>query len=106
MNTTQKSSPAPNHFGTGFQSHKVLATGTTGLHESFKQQNLGLVYVRTDDAEWQLGYLLRDDERRQIRIGSAVPRGRDRDAFGWSNKIVWCVFAIDRLRIREMRRID
>ena len=90
----------------GFQSEFVLATGTTGLRESFKAKNLGIVRVLTDRSEYAIAYLLRNDEDKQIRIGTCVPQGRARDQFGWSNRQAWQVIAISRNSIKEMQRLN
>lgn len=89
-----------------FESEKVLATGTTGLRESFKRDNLGLVQVKTLTSEFHVAYLLRDDEKKQIRIGTCVPQRRARDQFGWSTRQAWQVIAISRNSITEMQRLS
>lgn len=82
------------------ESTYTLSEGGEPFGRSLKAQSLKTVRVITDDAEISLGYLLRNDENNQIRVGHCV--GFLRDLFQFSRKQIWRVDAVCRARIKEM----
>lgn len=73
-------------------SYRVLARGSRRMGEQFKRRNIGLVCVKTDDAEITLGMLLRDDEKHQIRICHCVDGRRG----------IFEIIAVARDRVKRM----
>lgn len=93
----------------------VLARGGGKMGEDFKAKNIGIVRVRVADKvvlneqgqvaanverQFDIAYLLRDDENVQIRIG--VFAGHDRR----SRRERWEVIAVARHRIQEMTKLS
>lgn len=81
----------------------TLAESGPDFGRFLKRQSLGLVRVVTDDAEI-IGFLLRDDEAGQLRVGHCV--GFMRDEWQIERRQKWRVSAIGRERITETRRLD
>lgn len=82
------------------ESTYTLATGGESFGRSLKNKALKLVRVITDDAEIALGYLLRNDENNQVRVGHCV--GFMRDQYQFERRQQWRVDAVCRDRIKEM----
>lgn len=96
--TTRRKPPRWQHA----ESSYTLAESGPDFGRSLKRQSLGIVVVVTDDAEF-VGYLLRDDEPGQIRVGHCI--GFMRDEWQIERRQKWRVSAIGRGRITELRRM-
>jgi hypothetical protein len=91
------------HRWTHGESTYPLAESGRDFGAKLKAQSLGLYRVVTDDAEI-IGFLLRDDEAHQIRMGHCL--GFVKDDWEIERRQRWRVDAVARHRIRAMRRLD
>jgi hypothetical protein len=89
----------------------TLGSGGDKFGESLKAKALKVVQVKTDDAEIALGFLIRDDEDGQIRVGyraSVVKPYQGQQEIpeqhlNQRRRTEWRVDAIARDRITELR---
>jgi hypothetical protein len=82
----------------------TLAESGASFGRSLKRQALRTVKIVTDDAEIAIGYLIRDDEELQIRVGHCT--GFVRDGFQIDRRQMWRLDAICRKRIVRMETLS
>ena len=78
----------------------TLASGGESFGRSLKKKAIATVQVVTDDGEIALGYLLRNDESLQVRVGHCV--GYMGDNYYITRHQEWRVDAVCRERIERM----
>lgn len=93
------------------ESTYTLATGGASFGRFLKSKAFKIVKVVTDDAEINLGLLIRDDEDHQIRVGyrASLPLPLKRweempqSPLNRRRRYEWRLDAVARERIQEMR---
>lgn len=104
--TRQQQRPRQYNWNHG-ESTFVLGRGNDRWGAQLKEQRIGIVALKTDDAEINFGLLMRDDEPHQIRVAFRTSVLTNRDIQNGltvlGTRHEWQVLAVARHRILERR---